>query len=147
MLFEPQQMQQQVTPLRLVYRLCMSKVAGHCPSGCEQCYKSYLLFSLDSLFPLESTVQVVCDTLSIPLAMSLPSLCSIAHLSFAVVDKDVSCAVVFQVGDLQATGVANLGRLEGGIEGLNFHHCFGIPSLGGGGGGGGINDKPDIVKV
>lgn len=130
MLYEPQQ---QVTPLRLVYRLCMSKVAGHCPSGCEQCYKSYL--SLDSLFPLEGTVQVVCDTLSIPLAMSLPSLCSIAHLSVAVVDKDVPCAVVFQVGDLQATGVANLGRLEGGIEGLNFHHRFGIPSLGGGEGG------------
>lgn len=53
-------------------------------------------------------------------------------LSIAVVDKDVSCAVVFQVGDLQAAGVANLGWLEGGIEGLNFHHCFGIPRLGDG---------------
>lgn len=51
-------------------------------------------------------------------------------LSVAVVDKDVPCAVVFQVGDLQAAGVANLGRLEGGIEGLNFHHRFGIPCLG-----------------
>lgn len=55
-------------------------------------------------------------------------------LSVAVVDKDVPCAVVFQVGDLQAAGVANLGRLEGGIEGLNFHHRFGIPCLGRGGG-------------
>lgn len=50
-------------------------------------------------------------------------------LSITVVDKDVPCAVVFQVGDLQATGVANLGWLEGGIEGLNFHHRFGIPRL------------------
>ena len=46
-----------------------------------------------------------------------------------MIDKDVPCAVVFQVGDLQATGVANLSRLEGGIEGLNFHHRFGIPRL------------------
>lgn len=46
-----------------------------------------------------------------------------------MVDKDVSCAVVFQVCDLQAAGVANLSRLEGGIEGLNFHHCFGVSCL------------------
>lgn len=58
--------------------------------------------------------------------------CLTVHLSIAVVDKDVPCAVVFQVGDLQAAGVANLGRLEGGIEGLNFHHRFGISGLGGG---------------
>lgn len=44
-------------------------------------------------------------------------------------DKDVSCAVVFQVGDLQAAGVANLSWLEGGIESLNFHHCFGVSGL------------------
>jgi len=50
-----------------------------------------------------------------------------------VVDKNVPCAVVFQVGDLQAAWVANLGRLEGGIEGFDFHHRFGIPGLGGGG--------------
>lgn len=56
----------------------------------------------------------------------------IVHLSITVVDKDVPCAVVFQVGDLQATGVADLGRLEGGIEGFNFHHCLGIPGLDGG---------------
>lgn len=54
------------------------------------------------------------------------------YLSITVIDKDVPCAVVFQVGDLQAAGVANLGRLEGGIEGLDFHHRFGIPRLGGG---------------
>ena len=58
-------------------------------------------------------------------------MCLTVYLSITVVDKDVPCAVVFQVGDLQATGVANLGRLEGGIEGLDFHHCFGIPGLGG----------------
>lgn len=52
-----------------------------------------------------------------------------AYFSITVVDKDVPCAVVFQVGDLQATGVADLGWLEGGIEGLNFHHCLGIPGL------------------
>lgn len=48
-----------------------------------------------------------------------------------MVDKDVPCAVVFQVGDLQAARVADLGRLEGGVEGLDFHHRFGIPGLGG----------------
>ena len=46
-----------------------------------------------------------------------------------MVDKDVPCAVVFQVGDLQAARVANLSRLEGSIEGLDFHHRFWIPSL------------------
>lgn len=51
-------------------------------------------------------------------------------LSVAVVDEDVPCAVVFQVGDLQAAGVADLRRLEGGVEGLDFHHGFGIPCLG-----------------
>lgn len=53
-------------------------------------------------------------------------------LCIAVVDEDVPCAVVFQVSDLQAAGVANLGWLEGGIEGLNFHHRLGIPRLEGG---------------
>lgn len=53
----------------------------------------------------------------------------VGYLCVAVEDKDVSCAVVFQVGDLQAAGVADLSRLEGGIEGLNFHHCFGVSSL------------------
>ena len=57
----------------------------------------------------------------------------IVYLSITVVDKDVPCAVVFQVGDLQAAGVADLGRLEGGIESLDFHHRFGIPGLDGGG--------------
>lgn len=51
-------------------------------------------------------------------------------LGVAVVDEDVPCAVVFQVGDLQAAGVADLRRLEGGVEGLDFHHGFGIPRLG-----------------
>lgn len=54
------------------------------------------------------------------------------YLRIAVVDKDVSCAVVFQVGDLQAAGVADLSRLEGGIEGLNLHHRFGVSGLHGG---------------
>lgn len=54
-----------------------------------------------------------------------------AYFSITVVDKDVPCAVVFQVGNLQATGVADLGWLEGGIEGLNFHHCFRISGLDG----------------
>lgn len=58
-----------------------------------------------------------------------------------MVDEDIPCAVVFQVGDLQAAGVADLGRLEGGIEGLDFHHRFGIPGLGGGG------REQQIVKV
>lgn len=71
-------------------------------------------------------------------------LCLTVDLSVAVVDKDVPCAVVFQVGDLQAAGVANLGRLEGGIEGLNFHHRFGIPCLGRGGG---IHNKQDINRT
>lgn len=57
----------------------------------------------------------------------------IAYFSITVVDKDVPCAVVFQIGDLQAAGVANLGWLEGGIEGFDFHHCLGIPGLDGGG--------------
>lgn len=51
------------------------------------------------------------------------------YLRIAVEDKDVSCAVVFQVGDLQAAGVADFSRLEGGIEGLNFHHRFGVSGL------------------
>lgn len=58
--------------------------------------------------------------------------CVTVYLSITVVDKDVSCAVVFQVGDLQATGVADLCRLEGGVEGFDFHHRLGISSLGGG---------------
>lgn len=57
--------------------------------------------------------------------------CLSVYLSVTVVDKDVPCAVVFQVGDLQAAGVPNLGRLEGGVEGLNFHHRFGVPGLDG----------------
>lgn len=53
----------------------------------------------------------------------------VSYLRIAVEDKDVSCAVVFQVGDLQAAGVADFSRLEGGIEGLNFHHRFGVSGL------------------
>lgn len=55
----------------------------------------------------------------------------IAYFSVTVVDKDVPCAVVFQVGDLQAAGVADLRWLESGIEGLNFHHRLWIPGLNG----------------
>lgn len=66
-----------------------------------------------------------------------------AYLSITVVDKDVPCAVVFQVGDLQAARVANLGRLEGGIEGLDFHHRFWIPSLYVGGGG--VNREQSVL--
>ena len=46
-----------------------------------------------------------------------------------MVDKDVPCAVVFQVGDLEAAGVADLSWLEGGIEGLDLHHRLGVPGL------------------
>lgn len=53
------------------------------------------------------------------------------HLSIAVVNEDVPCAVVLQVGDLQAAGVADLGWLKGGVQGLDFHHRLGIPGLGG----------------
>ena len=38
-----------------------------------------------------------------------------------MVDKDVAGAVVLQVGDLQAVGVAHLGWLEGRIQVLNLH--------------------------
>lgn len=49
-----------------------------------------------------------------------------------MVDKDVSCAVVFQVGDLQAAGIPYLGRLEGRVERFDFHHCLRISGLDGG---------------
>lgn len=62
-----------------------------------------------------------------------------------MVDKDVPCAVVFQVGDLEAAGVANLGRLEGGVEGLDFHQRFGIPGLRRGGQGQPINNNHPLV--
>lgn len=54
------------------------------------------------------------------------------YLGVAVVDKDVPCAVVFQVGDLQATGIPYLGWLKGCVECFNFHHCLGISGLKGG---------------
>lgn len=52
-----------------------------------------------------------------------------SDLGVAVVDEDVPGAVVLQVGDLQTARVPDLGRLEGGVQGLNLHHCFGLPGL------------------
>ena len=37
-----------------------------------------------------------------------------------MVEEDVSCAVVLQVGDLQAVQVANLCRLEAGVDGVHL---------------------------
>lgn len=51
------------------------------------------------------------------------------HLPILVIDEDVAGAVVLQVGDLQAVGVANLGRLEGGIQVLNLHDSLGLLGL------------------
>lgn len=47
-------------------------------------------------------------------------------LPVLVVDEDVAGAVVLQVGDLQAVGVADLGWLEGGIQMLDLHDGLGL---------------------
>ena len=47
-----------------------------------------------------------------------------------MVDEDVSSTVVFQVGDLQAMRVTDLGRLEGGIQMLDLHDGLGLLGLG-----------------
>lgn len=52
------------------------------------------------------------------------------HLRVAVVDKDVPGAVVSQVSNLQAVGVAYLSRLERSVQSLNLHHRLGVPRLG-----------------
>lgn len=52
------------------------------------------------------------------------------HLPVLVVDEDVAGAVVLQVGDLQAVGVADLGWLEGGIQMLDLHDGLGLLGLG-----------------
>lgn len=46
-----------------------------------------------------------------------------------MVDEDISGAIVFEVGDLQAVGVSYLLWLEGCIDGVYFYHCFGLLSL------------------
>lgn len=51
------------------------------------------------------------------------------HLPIFVVDKDVAGAVVLQVGDLQAVGVAYLGWLEGGVQMLDLHDGLGLLGL------------------
>lgn len=51
------------------------------------------------------------------------------HLPVLVVDKDVAGAVVLQVGDLQAMGVADLGRLEGGVQMFDLHDGLGLLGL------------------
>lgn len=51
------------------------------------------------------------------------------HLPILVVNKDVAGAVVLQVGDLQAVGVANLGWLEGGVQMFNLHDGLGLLGL------------------
>ncbi len=55
--------------------------------------------------------------------------CVTVYLSITVVDKDVPCAVVFQVGDLQAVGVSYLLRLEGCVDGVHLDYSFGLLSL------------------
>lgn len=50
-------------------------------------------------------------------------------LAILVVDKDVASAIVLQVGDLQAVGVADLGWLEGGIQVLNLHDSLRLLSV------------------
>lgn len=52
------------------------------------------------------------------------------HLAVRVVNKDVPCAVVVQIGDLQPVGIAYFGRLKGSIEGVDFHRRLRLPCLG-----------------
>lgn len=52
------------------------------------------------------------------------------HLPVLMVDEDVACAVVPQVRDLQAVRVADLGRLKGRIQMLDFHDGLGLLGLG-----------------
>lgn len=52
-----------------------------------------------------------------------------AHLPILVVDKDVSSAIVLQVGDLQTMGVTNLSWLEGCIQVLDLHDGLGLLGL------------------
>lgn len=51
------------------------------------------------------------------------------HLSIFVIDEYVPGAVVLQVGDLQAVGGADFGRLEGGVQGVYLHDGFGLSGL------------------
>lgn len=51
------------------------------------------------------------------------------YLSILVINKDVPCAVVLQVGDLQAVGGADLGWLECCIHGTDLHYRFWLSGL------------------
>lgn len=53
-----------------------------------------------------------------------------AYLAILVVDKDVAGAIVLQVGDLQPMRVANLGRLESGVQVLHLHDGLWLLGLG-----------------
>ena len=52
------------------------------------------------------------------------------HLAVRMVNKDVPCAVVVQIGYLQPMGVADFSRLKGCIEGMDAHRCLRFLSLG-----------------
>ncbi len=56
-------------------------------------------------------------------------MCVTSHPAAVVVDEDVSCHVVLQVGDLQAVGVSDLIRLEAGVDAVHLYNSFGFLSL------------------
>lgn len=51
------------------------------------------------------------------------------HLSILLVNKDIPSAVVLQIGYLQAVGHADFCWLEGGIQSIDPHYCFGLSGL------------------
>lgn len=53
----------------------------------------------------------------------------VSDLAVLVVEEDVAGAVVFEVGDLQAVGVSDLLRLEGGVDAVHLDHSFGLLGL------------------
>lgn len=46
-----------------------------------------------------------------------------------MVNKDISGAVVLQIGNLQAVGGADFSRLEGGVHAVDLHYRFGFSGL------------------
>lgn len=53
-----------------------------------------------------------------------------AYLAVLVVDEDVAGAIVLQVGDLQPMRVADLGRLESGVQVFHLHGGLWLLGLG-----------------
>lgn len=51
------------------------------------------------------------------------------YLSVLVINKNVPGAVVLQVGELQAVGGADLGRLECCVHRTDLHYRFGLSGL------------------